>query len=130
MSHYPLPRTIAWLFASLATVGLLQAKENEKPKVTPGEIQSRSYFFKEAKKKMPYSLFVPEGYDKKKKYPLMVALHGLWSNHWQMIRYPGLTNWPKSTATSWLPRWATIPAGGTEVAGNALASATRTTSGN
>ena len=91
MSHYPLPRTIAWLFASLATVGLLQAKEDEKPKVTPGEIQSRSYFFKEAKKKMPYSLFVPEGYDKKKKYPLMVALHGLWSNHWQMIRYPGLT---------------------------------------
>lgn len=91
MSHYPLPRTIAWLFASLATVGLLKAKEDEKPKFTPGEIQSRSYFFKEAKKKMPYSLFVPEGYNPKKKYPLMVALHGLWSNHWQMIRYPGLT---------------------------------------
>ncbi len=91
MSHYPLPRTIAWLFASLATVGPLKAKQDEKPKVTPGEIQSRSYFFKEAKKKMPYSLFVPEGYNPKKKYPLMVALHGLWSNHWQMIRYPGLT---------------------------------------
>ena len=91
MRHTPLPRVIAWLFASLVTVGLLQAKEEEKPEVTPGKIQSRSYFFKEADKKMAYSLFVPKGYDKIKEYPLMVALHGLWSNHWQMIRYPGLT---------------------------------------
>ena len=86
-----MPRAIAWVFASLATVGSLQAKENENSKITTGEIQSRTYFFKEAKKKMAYSLFVPKGYDEKKQYPLMVTLHGLWSNHWQMIRYPGLT---------------------------------------
>ena len=84
-------KQMTWLFFTLVTVGLLQAKEKEKPEVKPGEIQARTYFFEEANKKMGYSLFVPEGYDKKKKYPLMVALHGLWSNHWQMIRYPGLT---------------------------------------
>ena len=91
MRHIPLPRVTAWLLASLAAIGSLHAKEDEKQDVTPGKIQSRTYFFEEAKKKMPYSLFVPEGYNKGKKYPLMVALHGLWSNHWQMIRYPGLT---------------------------------------
>ena len=84
-------KQLAGLLFSLVSFSLLQAKKEDQPEVTPGEIQSRSYFFDEAKKKMGYSLFVPEGYDKKKKYPLMVALHGLWSNHWQMIRYPGLT---------------------------------------
>ncbi|SVE13826.1 uncharacterized protein METZ01_LOCUS466680, partial [marine metagenome] len=91
MRHHLYQRIASWLFALLAPIGLLQAKEDKKPDVTPGEIQSRTYFFKEADKKMPYSLYVPEGYDQRKKYPLMVALHGLWSNHWQMIRYPGLT---------------------------------------
>ena len=61
------------------------------PALTPGRIQSRTYFFKEAGKEMPFSLFVPRGYNKDKAYPLMVALHGLGSSHWQMIRYPGLT---------------------------------------
>ena len=68
MRDYPFQRSAPWLFASLATISLLQAKEDEKPEVTPGEIQRRTYFFKEADKKMPYSLYVPEGYDKKKKY--------------------------------------------------------------
>jgi predicted peptidase len=91
MKQRSLQPVIPWLFSCLASVGFLRAKENEPLKITPGEIQSRTYFFKEADKKMSYSLFVPKGYDKKKKYPLMVTLHGLWSNHWQMIRYPGLT---------------------------------------
>jgi len=66
-------------------------KTVKKPAPTPGRIQSRTYFFKEAAKEMAFSLFVPRGYNKEKKYPLMVALHGLGSSHWQMIRYPGLT---------------------------------------
>ena len=61
------------------------------PVPTPGRVQSRTYFFKESGREMPFSLFVPRGYNKEKKYPLMVALHGLGSSHWQMIRYPGLT---------------------------------------
>ena len=40
---------------------------------------------------MRYSLFVPRGYDKVKKYPLMVALHGLGSTDSGIMRYPGLT---------------------------------------
>lgn len=72
-----------------------EGKESKKtkktPTPTPGRIQSRTYFFQEAAKEMAFSLFVPRGYNKEKKYPLMVALHGLGSAHWQMIRYPGLT---------------------------------------
>ena len=67
-------------------------KENTKlPAITPGRTQSRTYFFKEAGKEMRYSLFVPRGYDKSKKYPLMVALHGLGSSDSGIMRYPGLT---------------------------------------
>jgi len=68
-------------------------KEPARPaqEITPGRIQVRTYFFKEADKDMSYSLYVPSGYNKSMKYPLMVALHGLYSNHAQMIRYPGLT---------------------------------------
>ncbi len=70
------------------------SREEKKPleaKPKLGVIQLRKYKFEQAKKDMPYSLYVPKGYDKAKKYPLMVALHGLGSSHWQIIRYPGLT---------------------------------------
>lgn len=53
-------------------------------------IQKRTYDFKEAGKDMEYALFVPSSYDKAKKWPLVVALHGLGSNPQQIIRYPGL----------------------------------------
>jgi predicted peptidase len=41
---------------------------------------------------MEYALFVPTGFDKAKKTPLVVALHGLGSNPQQIMRYPGLTD--------------------------------------
>ena len=41
---------------------------------------------------MEYALFVPSRYDKEKKTPLMVALHGLGGNPQQMIRSKGLTD--------------------------------------
>lgn len=53
-------------------------------------IQKKTYEFDEAGKTMEYALFVPSTYDKAKKAPLMVALHGLWSNPQQIIRYPNL----------------------------------------
>ena len=37
----------------------------------------RTYDFKLAGKEMNYALFVPSTYDKEKKSPLIVALHGL-----------------------------------------------------
>lgn len=69
-----------------------QEKAPKKPasEVTFG-IQKRTYNFKEAGKDMEYALFVPSNYDNTKKWPLVVALHGLGSNPQQIIRYPGLT---------------------------------------
>ena len=55
---------------------------------TKGEIRRRTYRFEEADKEMEYALYVPTGYDKSKASPLIVALHGLWSNPQQIIRYP------------------------------------------
>jgi len=59
---------------------------------TLARIQKKSYEFKEAGKDMEYALFVPSTYDKAKKAPLMVALHGLGSNPQQIMRYKGLTD--------------------------------------
>lgn len=53
-------------------------------------VQNRSYFFKEADKEMEYRLFVPKSYDKDKKSPLVVLLHGLGSNPSQVISYAGI----------------------------------------
>src|SRR5262249_56371999 len=55
-------------------------------------IQKKAYDFTEAKKEMEYALFVPSQYDKDKKTPLMVALHGLGGNPQQIIRSGGLTD--------------------------------------
>lgn len=54
-------------------------------------IQTRTYDFKEAGKKMTYTLYVPTGYDKARKWPLIVALHGLNSSPQQIMGYPGMT---------------------------------------
>jgi predicted peptidase len=69
--------------------------------LTQSRIQKKTYFFKEANKEMEYGLFVPSGYaapngkqvgGAEKKWPLMVALHGLGSNPQQILRYRGLTD--------------------------------------
>jgi len=62
-------------------------------KSTQSRIEKKTYDFKEAEKKeMEYALFVPTTYDKAKKSPLIVALHGLGSTPQQIMRYPGLTD--------------------------------------
>lgn len=61
-------------------------------KSTPGKIEKRSYEFKEAKKEIEYALYVPTKYDKDKKTPLVVALHGLGGNPQQFIRSRGMTD--------------------------------------
>ena len=79
-------------FAGMLMLGLglpLFAAE-PKTKVRVGKILSRTYQFKEAGRKMKYSLFLPRAYDPEKKWPLVVALHGLYSNPWQLMLYPGL----------------------------------------
>lgn len=59
---------------------------------TASRVQMKSYEFKDAGKEMSYALFVPSTYDKEKKTPLVIALHGLGSNPKQMMLYPGLTD--------------------------------------
>ena len=54
-------------------------------------IQERVYKFKEAGDLwQPYSIFVPRNYDKTKKWPLIVNLHGLNITPVQQIRFEGV----------------------------------------
>jgi len=75
------------LFQSTADIAVAQ-----EPEVAKGKVLARSYDFKEAGKKMDYSLYVPTSYDKEKPSPLIVALHGLGSSARAIIRYPGFTS--------------------------------------
>ena len=81
---------VAGLFGSYAT-----AEPTTRPttaRASQGRIERRTYDFKEAGKEMEYALFVPGAYDKSKRWPLVVALHGLYSNPQQIMHYPGLTD--------------------------------------
>ncbi len=69
-----------------------KGQDPKKGKSTQDRIQKKTYEFKDAGKDMEYALFVPTGYDKDKKTPLVVALHGLGSNPQQIMRYKGLTD--------------------------------------
>jgi poly(3-hydroxybutyrate) depolymerase len=66
--------------------------QDKKGKGTAARIEKRTYLFKEADKEMEYALFVPSKYDKEKKTPLMIVLHGLGSTPQQIMRYPKLTD--------------------------------------
>jgi poly(3-hydroxybutyrate) depolymerase len=83
------------LFA-VAAACLLRPAEAQPPagKGGPAFIQTKKYTLKDkaaGDKEMEYTLYVPSSYDKAKKAPLVIALHGLWSNPQQIIRYKGLT---------------------------------------
>ena len=54
-------------------------------------IQHRTYKFAEAGGvEIPYALFVPSDYDKKKSYPIMVGLHGMECAHDTIMAFDGL----------------------------------------
>jgi poly(3-hydroxybutyrate) depolymerase len=78
-----------YVVLTAALFGLLQpgAAAQEKK----GKVEKKTYEFKDAKKDMEYALFVPSGYDKEKKSPLIIALHGLGGNPQQFMRTRGLT---------------------------------------
>jgi predicted peptidase len=76
----------------LLTIGVLGLLLPGLSAQEPGKVQTRTYDFTDAgKKDMAYALFVPTGYDKERKTPLVVALHGLGSNPRQIMNYTGLT---------------------------------------
>jgi predicted peptidase len=61
-------------------------------RLPPERIQDRHYQFKEANNLwMPYSLFVPKGYDAARKWPLIVDLHGNGITAVNQIRFQGTT---------------------------------------
>jgi poly(3-hydroxybutyrate) depolymerase len=77
----------------LAALVSAQEPGDKKPAGPPSSrIQKRTYDFKEAGKEMEYALFVPSGYAKEKKAPLLVALHGMGGNPRQIMRSRGLTD--------------------------------------
>ena len=83
--------SVAILLAATATAPADDKKPDSK-NATWTKIQKRTYEFKDAGKEMEYGLFVPSTYDKTKKTPLIVALHGLGSNPQQILRYAGFTD--------------------------------------
>jgi poly(3-hydroxybutyrate) depolymerase len=74
-----------------ALAGAQQPQQKDAARKSSDRVEKRTYDFKAAGKEMEYALFVPTNYDKAKKTPLIVALHGLGGNPQQMIRSRGLT---------------------------------------
>jgi poly(3-hydroxybutyrate) depolymerase len=82
----------ATLLITVFCVNSAQAEAPSEPaKIETGRVLKRAYEFKEAGKEMEYALYVPKGYDGTKSSPLIVALHGLYSNPRQILGYPGFT---------------------------------------
>jgi poly(3-hydroxybutyrate) depolymerase len=81
------------LFLGLAALVSAQGPARKELDGPPSSrIQKKTYDFKEAGKEMEYALFVPSTYDKEKKTPLVVALHGLGGNPQQIMRTRGLVD--------------------------------------
>ena len=75
---------LAILLAGIVLPGLYAQPPSRKESTT-SRIQKKTYDFKEAGKEMEYAVFVPSNYDKAKKSPLVVLLHGLGSNPQQIM---------------------------------------------
>ncbi|MCP4817335.1 MAG: poly(3-hydroxybutyrate) depolymerase, partial [Planctomycetaceae bacterium] len=86
LRHSNLFLAIPLLLQALASVSLAQETDQ-----TKGKTLSRTSDFKDAGEAMKYSLYIPTSYDKAKKTPLIVALHGLGSSASGIMRYPGFT---------------------------------------
>jgi len=81
------------LFLGLAALVSAQEPTQKEPIGPPSSrVRKKTYDFKDAGKEMEYALFVPSSYDKEKKTPLVVALHGLGGNPQQIIRSRGLVD--------------------------------------
>lgn len=95
------------LFIAFFTVSCA-SQESPKPIDT-------SAFEKKTYKTMPYRLFVPANYDKSKKYPLVLWLHGGWArgndNEKQIIEgnTPGATVWTKPENQAKNPTFVLAP---------------------
>ena len=62
----------------------------EKGELKKGEVITRTYHFKEAKKDQSYLLYIPKSYKASSKTPLVVILHGLRSTPERIMGYKGM----------------------------------------
>ena len=85
-------RAVVAALALLSAALSLPAQQPPKDKSSSSRIEKKTYDFKDAGKEMEYALFVPSAYDRAKKSPLIVALHGLGGNAQGMLRYGGFTD--------------------------------------
>ena len=82
-------RLVACVVMTTALFSLLGPTTRAQEKKAAPKVEKKTYDFKDAKKeKMEYALFVPSGYDKEKKSPLIIALHGLGGNPQQVHARP------------------------------------------
>ena len=85
-------RFVAGTVLTGVLLGLLGPGVAAQEKKAVPKVEKKTYTFKEAdNKEMEYALFVPSAYDKEKKAPLVIALHGLGGNPQQFMRTRGLT---------------------------------------
>lgn len=80
-------------------------------KLPPGP-QVATFFSTADDTEQPYGLYIPRGYDERKKYPLVIMLHGAGSNHRLALRRVfGKSNATGETdveATQYFPEWKDI----------------------
>jgi predicted peptidase len=50
----------------------------------------RTYVMPETGDTLPYGVYLPEGYDPSRRYPLVVGLHGAGGDHLSVLRYAGM----------------------------------------
>ena len=90
----PVFRTVAKGMAIVRSGGLpgwAWRRHPADPAEERGKVVERHYVFEAAhNQSLSYALFVPTGYDPAKPAPLVVLLHGLYSNPWQVIHYAGV----------------------------------------
>ena len=75
---------------ALALAAALAAQEAGTVVRADKRVQERTYVFAETGKTIPYALFVPSTYSASKKWPLIVALHGLGRPFDWMMGYHGM----------------------------------------
>jgi predicted peptidase len=71
-------------------LALMLAQEPGTVVAADKRVQERTYVFAETGQSIPYALFVPSGYDATRKWPLIVALHGLGRPYDWMMGYEGM----------------------------------------
>jgi predicted peptidase len=83
----------SWPFVVFGGVCLAVGSVLAQAPSSTARIQDRTYKFKEAGGlDMAYSVYVPKAYNRSRKWPLMVALHGNGALAADLIRYEGLTD--------------------------------------